>query len=480
MGRRWRTTSSTSGCYDDDARARSASLGHRPRRPARAGAGRRARQRRPRPARGLLPRLDGHPRAARPTATASATSSASSTRTSATAGRSSSPTSGCASATPGRSRGPSTRSRSHFYGRTEHVHRRAAAGSGSRWVDTRQVLGMPYDTPVAGLRQQHRQHPAAVAGAGLGGVRPRRLQRAATTSRRSRRRTSRRTSPRCSTRTTSRSWARSCGSSSSTSSWPARSTTSSAGYLQDARRLRRLRRQGGDPAQRHAPGHRHRRADAHPRRRARPAVGARPGRSAGPPSATPTTPCCPRRSSAGRWTSSGACCRATSRSSTRSTGASSRRCAGATAGRRGRASARMSLIEEGPVKQVRMANLAVVGSHSVNGVAALHTELLKTRALPRLRRAVARAVQQQDQRRHPAPLAPPGQPRAGALITECIGPGWRRDLDELRRLEPLADDEAFRRRFREVKRREQGAAGRDHPARERHRPSTWTRSSTSR
>ena len=90
----------TSALYDA-MRAGARGPRPRPRRPARAGARRRPRQRRPRPARRLLPRLAGDARPARPTATASATSSASSTRRSATATRSSAPTSGCASATLG-------------------------------------------------------------------------------------------------------------------------------------------------------------------------------------------------------------------------------------------------------------------------------------------------------------------------------------------------------------------------------------------
>ena len=72
--------------------------------------------------------------------------------------------------------------------------------------------------------------------------------------------------------------------------------------------------------------------------------------------------------------------------------------------------ARMSIIEEGAEKNVRMAHLAIVGSHSVNGVAALHTDILKKRRVPRLLRDVARKVQQQDQRHHPAPLAQALQP----------------------------------------------------------------------
>ena len=75
---------------------------------------------------------------------------------------------------------------------------------------------------------------------------------------------------------------------------------------------------------------------------------------------------------------------------------------------------RMSLIEEEPARRVRMAHLAVVGSHSTNGVAAIHSDLLRTRVLQRLRRDLPGALQQQDQRRHAAPLAAAGQSRAVA------------------------------------------------------------------
>ena len=91
------------------------------------------------------------------------------------------------------------------------------------------------------------------------------------------------------------------------------------------------------------------------------------------------------------------------RSSTRSTRISSRRCACASSATRS-ASARMSLIDESGERYVRMAHLACVGSHAINGVAELHTELLKTRRAEGLLRAVAAQVQQQDQRRDAAAL----------------------------------------------------------------------------
>ena len=74
---------------------------------------------------------------------------------------------------------------------------------------------------------------------------------------------------------------------------------------------------------------------------------------------------------------------------------------------------RMSIIDEDGERRVRMATLAIVGSHSVNGVAALHTEILERERLPRLPRDVAGAIQQQDQRHHAAALAAQEQPAAG-------------------------------------------------------------------
>ena len=95
-------------------------------------------------------------------ATASATSSASSTRRSSTAGRSSAPTSGCATATRGRSRGRSGRVEVKLGGHTEHYQRRAAAACACAGSRSKIVIGVPYDTPILGYRQQHRQHAAAV------------------------------------------------------------------------------------------------------------------------------------------------------------------------------------------------------------------------------------------------------------------------------------------------------------------------------
>jgi glycogen phosphorylase len=113
---------------------------------------------------------------------------------------------------------------------------------------------------------------------------------------------------------------------------------------------------------------------------------------------------------------------------------------------------RMSIIEEGPVRQVRMANLAVIGSHSVNGVAALHTELLKSDLFRDFDRLYPERFNNKTNGVTPRRWLVQSNPELAAMISEVIGPGWETDLGALKRLEPLADDAAFRRRFRDVKR----------------------------
>ena len=93
---------------------------------------------------------------------------------------------------------------------------------------------------------------------------------------------------------------------------------------------------------------------------------------------------------------------------------------------------RMSLVEEGPSKQVRMAHLSIVGSHSINGVSALHSRLVQTTLAPDFYRALAGAVQQQDERRHAPPVAGPGQPRP----VRPDHPDHRRSMDHRPRPPP--------------------------------------------
>jgi starch phosphorylase len=111
----------------------------------------------------------------------------------------------------------------------------------------------------------------------------------------------------------------------------------------------------------------------------------------------------------------------------------------------------LSLIEEGPVKQVRMANLAIVGSHSVNGVAKLHSDLVKSHLVPDFAQLWPERFSNKTngvtQRRWLLAC----NPRLAALISEAIGARWTRDLEALRGLEPLADDPAFVERFLAVK-----------------------------
>jgi starch phosphorylase len=112
----------------------------------------------------------------------------------------------------------------------------------------------------------------------------------------------------------------------------------------------------------------------------------------------------------------------------------------------------MSVIEEGPVKHVRMANLAVVGSHSVNGVAALHTELLKRELFRDFHALWPERINNKTNGVTPRRWLLQANPALASAITEVLGPEWITDADRLRGLEPLADDAGFRRLFAEVKR----------------------------
>jgi len=105
---------------------------------------------------------------------------------------------------------------------------------------------------------------------------------------------------------------------------------------------------------------------------------------------------------------------------------------------------RVSLIEEGAVRQVRMANLAIVGSHSTNGVAALHSELLKQRVVPDFAAMFPGRFNNKTNGVTPRRWLLLSNPSLSRVITEAIGDGWITDLAELEQLKPLVEDKAFR------------------------------------
>ena len=117
---------------------------------------------------------------------------------------------------------------------------------------------------------------------------------------------------------------------------------------------------------------------------------------------------------------------------------------------------RVSLIEDG---QVRMANLAMAGSHSVNGVAALHSELVKTNLAPDFYRLFPERFNNKTNGVTPRRWLLHANRPLSALITKCIGDEWIRDLDELRKLELFADDASLLERLDAVKRRNKVALG---------------------
>jgi starch phosphorylase len=114
---------------------------------------------------------------------------------------------------------------------------------------------------------------------------------------------------------------------------------------------------------------------------------------------------------------------------------------------------RISLIEEGATKHVRMANLAIVGSHSTNGVARIHSELLRSVTVRELAELYPERFNNKTNGVTPRRWLRLANPELSAAITQAIGPGWITDLAQLSRLAPLADDPAFRASFWHAKQR---------------------------
>src|SRR4051812_24449536 len=110
--------------------------------------------------------------------------------------------------------------------------------------------------------------------------------------------------------------------------------------------------------------------------------------------------------------------------------------------------ARLSLIEENGERYVRMANLACVGSHAINGVADLHTRLLKQHVLHDFNELWPEKLSNKTNGVTPRRWMALANPRLAALITETIGDGWLTSLERLRELEPFAEDSNFRMRWR--------------------------------
>jgi glycogen phosphorylase len=113
---------------------------------------------------------------------------------------------------------------------------------------------------------------------------------------------------------------------------------------------------------------------------------------------------------------------------------------------------RVSMIEEGPSKHVRMANLAIAGSHSTNGVAAIHSNLLRTITVRDLAEMFPERFSNKTNGVTPRRWLLLANPALAHSITEAIGDGWITDLGQLSKLKPLAGDKGFRKLFREAKR----------------------------
>jgi len=113
--------------------------------------------------------------------------------------------------------------------------------------------------------------------------------------------------------------------------------------------------------------------------------------------------------------------------------------------------AQLSIIKEGDVQQVRMAHLAIIGSHSVNGVAALHSNILQTSLFKEFNDIYSGRIKNVTNGITPRRWLYQANTGLSNLITSTIGPGWVSDLDQLKKLIPFADDASFQSEWQKIK-----------------------------
>jgi starch phosphorylase len=119
--------------------------------------------------------------------------------------------------------------------------------------------------------------------------------------------------------------------------------------------------------------------------------------------------------------------------------------------------ARVSLVEEGQRRKIRMANLAIVGSHSTNGVAAIHSKLLRSMTVKELAELYPERFNNKTNGVTPRRWLLLANPHLSAVITEAIGEGWITDLSKLAELTKLADDAQYQEAFRHAKHKAKSA-----------------------
>ena len=299
--------------------------------------------------------------------------------------------------------------------RRHRRRRRARADGTTRYglaTRPRRVNAVAYDTPIVGWRGRHVNTLRLWSARAADPLSPRGLQ-----PRRPRRRAGR---PRAARRAISRVLYPSDDTAAGPGAAPAAGVSSSprrrcrtccAGTRRSTASSRSLPDHVGDPAQRHASGDRRPRADAPPGRRARHAVGRARGRSRPRCFNYTNHTLLPEALETLAGAADGAAAAAAHADHLPDQRAAPRRAARGRARRRRRSSPSVSLIDENHGRRVRMGHLAFLGSHRVNGVSALHTELMRQTVFRDLQRALSRPHRQQDQRHHLPPLAVPGESR---------------------------------------------------------------------